>query len=72
MLTSNGTSESPTKVFKPTGKKTMQRFASSTGFQRIGTGEGNLAKFSSSQKFRALSRGPGSQKKLFKTNYFGR
>ncbi|CAI2361085.1 unnamed protein product [Moneuplotes crassus] len=72
MLTNNGTSESPTKVFKPSSKKTMQRFASSTGFQRVNTGEGNIAKFSSSQKFRTLSRGPVSQKKLFKTNYFGR
>mmetsp|Transcript_31385 Transcript_31385/g.27730 ORF Transcript_31385/g.27730 Transcript_31385/m.27730 type:complete len:116 (-) Transcript_31385:33-380(-) len=78
MLTNNGsgtaTSESPTKAFKPGSKRSLHRFASSSGFQRVGTGNGggNLAKFSSNGKFRTLSRGPGSEKKLFKTNYFGR
>lgn len=78
MLTNNGNAisspaESPTKGFKPASKRTLHRFASTTGFQKGNSGSSsNLNKFSASGKFRTLSRGPGSEKKLFKTNYFGR
>jgi len=77
MLTNNNgnganSPESPTKGFNQ-AMKPKPRFASSTGFQRVGTGSGgNLAKYSSRGKFRTLSRGPSSEKKLFKTNYLGR
>ena len=76
MLTNNGSGPSPKdspKPFKSSSKKTLGRFVSSTGFQRasMGTG-GNFAKYTSNGKLRTLSRGAGSEKKLFKTNYFGR
>lgn len=76
MLSNNGApfpDESPSKGFKPASKRTLHRFASTTGFQRVGSGNtNNVAKYSASGKFRTLSRGPGSEKNLFKTNYFGR
>lgn len=76
MLTNSGngaTIEAPTTNFKPANKATLQRFSSTTGFQRVNSGStNNLAKYTPSDKFRTLSRASGSEKKLFKTNYFGR
>lgn len=76
MLTNNGAAfndESPDKGFKPSSKKSLHRFASTTGFQKANpVAANNPPGFSASGKFRTLSRGPGSEKKLFKTNYFGR
>lgn len=76
MLTNSGngaTIEAPTTNFKPANKATLQRFSSTTGFQRVNSGNtNNLAKYTPSDKFRTLSRASGSEKKLFKTNYFGR
>jgi polo-like kinase 1 len=76
MLTNSGngpTADTPVKNFKPPNKESLQRFSSTNGFQRVNSGStNNIDKFPSNGKFRTLSRGPGSEKKLFKTNYFGR
>ena len=76
MLTNNGAAfndDTPGTSFKPTSKRSLHRFASTTGFQKSNPGSSNnIAKYNAGEKFRTLSRGTGSEKKLFKTNYFGR
>lgn len=67
MLSNNGgelkDDNNPIKSSKPSSKKGLQRFASTTGFQNVQHGStGNLAKFGSTGKFRTLSRGPESNR----------
>lgn len=58
---------------KPASKRQLQRFSSTTGFQKTNPAKpGTIAKFSSARKFRTLSRGPSSEKGLFETNYFAK